>query len=110
MDLRMVFRIALRGPAPNKMRSSPTMPRLALRVCAGIAMVGVGEGAEQQVQQQIESFGTNPVFVSSGSPSRRPGGAHMGSWSVKTMTVDDMQAIEREIPLVSQCAPGVMSD
>src|SRR3990172_5645866 len=109
MDLRMVFRIALRALARNKMRSSLTMLGIVIGVCAVIAMVGVGQGAEQRVQQQIESFGTNTVFVSSGSPSRRPGGAHMGSWSVKTLTVDDMQAIEREIPLVRQCAPGVMS-
>src|SRR3990172_2339451 len=109
MDLRMVFRIALRALARNKMRSSLTMLGIVIGVCAVIAMVGVGQGAEQQVQQQIESFGTNTVFVSSGSPSRRPGGAHMGSWSVKTLTVDDMQAIEREIPLVRQCAPPVIS-
>ena len=109
MDFGMVFRVALRALARNKMRSSLTMLGIVIGVCAVIAMVGVGQGAEQQVQQQIESFGTNTVFVSSGSPSRRPGGAHMGSWSVKTLTVDDMQAIEREIPLVSQCAPGVMS-
>src|SRR3972149_5615927 len=108
MDFGMVFRVALRALARNKMRSSLTMLGIVIGVCAVIAMVGVGQGAEQQVQQQIESFGTNTVFVSSGSPSRRPGGAHMGSWSVKTLTVDDMQAIEREIPLVSQCAPGGM--
>jgi len=109
MDLRMVFRIALRALARNKMRSSLTMLGIVIGVCAVIAMVGVGQGAERQVQQQIESFGTNTVFVSSGSPSRRPGGAHMGFWSVKTLTVDDMEAIEREVPLVRQCAPGCMA-
>ncbi len=108
MDLRMVFRIALRALARNKMRSSLTMLGIVIGVCAVIAMVGVGQGAEQQVQQQIESFGTNTVMVSAGSPSRRPGGTRVGFWGVKTLTIEDMQAIEREVPLVRQCAPGCM--
>ena len=108
MDLRIVFRIALRALARNKMRSSLTMLGIVIGVTAVIAMVGVGQGAENQVQQQIESFGTNTVFVSAGTPARRPGGVRVGSWGVKTLVVDDMGAIEREIPLVGQCAPGAM--
>ena len=108
MEFRIVFRIALRALARNKLRSSLTMLGIIIGVCAVIAMVGVGQGAEAQVQQQIESFGTNTVFVSAGSPSRRPGGARAGFWSVKTLTIEDMQAIEREVPLVRACAPGTM--
>ena len=109
MDLGVIFRIALRALARNKMRSALTMLGIVIGVAAVIAMVGVGQGAENQVQQQIQSFGTNTVFVSAGSPSRRPGGARAGAWQVRTLVVDDMKAIEREIPLVRQCAPGTMS-
>jgi putative ABC transport system permease protein len=109
MDLTNVFRVAVRALGRNKMRSALTMLGIVIGVCAVIAMVGVGQGAENQVQQQIQSFGTNTVFVSAGSPSRRPGGARMGFWAVKTLTVDDMHAILREVPLVIDAAPGVMS-
>lgn len=109
MNLKTVFRIALRALARNKMRSALTMLGIVIGVSAVIAMVGVGQGAENQVQQQIESFGTNTVFVSAGSPARRPGGARRGHWAVKTLVVDDMRAIEREVPLVRACAPGTMT-
>jgi len=109
MELQTVFRIAVRALARNKMRSALTMLGIVIGVSAVIAMVGVGQGAENQVQQQIESFGTNTVFVSAGSPAARPGGARRGSWSVRTLVVADMHAIEGEIPLVRQCAPGTMS-
>ncbi|MBI4461820.1 MAG: ABC transporter permease [Acidobacteria bacterium] len=81
---------------------------IVIGVGAVIAMVGVGQGAENQVQQQIESFGTNTIFISAGSPSRGHGGMRFGSWAVKTLTVDDMDAILREVPLVRDAAPGVM--
>ena len=48
MDFRMVLRVALRALARNKMRSSLTMLGIVIGVCAVIAMVGVGQGAEQQ--------------------------------------------------------------
>ncbi len=107
MELRTVFRIALRALARNKMRSALTMLGIVIGVSAVIAMVGVGQGAENQVQEQIQSFGTNTVFVSAGSPAARPGGARRGAWAVNTLEVDDMRAIEREVPLVQKCAPGV---
>lgn len=109
MDLGMVFRIALRALARNKMRSTLTMLGIVIGVSAVITMVAVGQGAESQVQEQIKSFGTNTVFVSSGSPSRRRGGVRHGFGSVKTLTIADMEAIEREVPLVTKCAPGANS-
>ena len=109
MDLGMVFRIALRALARNKMRSTLTMLGIVIGVSAVITMVAVGQGAESKVQEQIKSFGTNTVFVSSGSPSRRRAGVRHGSGSVKTLTVADMKAIEREVPLITKCAPGANS-
>ncbi len=109
MDLGMVFRIALRALARNKMRSTLTMLGIVIGVSAVIAMVAVGQGAENQVQEQIKSFGTNTVFVSSGSPSRRRRGVRHGFGSVKTLKIADMEAIEREVPLIIKCAPGANS-
>ncbi len=109
MDVGIVFRIALRALARNKMRSALTMLGIVIGVSAVIAMVAVGEGAENQVQAQISSFGTNTVMISAGSPARRPGGVRQGFWSVKTLVTEDMEAMEREVPLIRQCAPGTMS-
>jgi len=105
----VTLRIALRALARNKLRSSLTMLGIVIGVGAVIAMVGVGQGAEQQVQEQIASFGTNTVWISSGSPSWRPGRVHRGFWAVKTLTVEDMAAIVEQVPLIREAAPGVFS-
>src|SRR5260370_19626893 len=52
-------------------------------------------------------MGTNAVFIAAGS--NRPGGARMGFWAVKTLTMDDLHAVLREVPLIRQAAPDVMS-
>jgi putative ABC transport system permease protein len=91
------------------MRSALTMLGIVIGVSAVIAMVAVGQGAENQVQQQIQSFGTNTILISAGSPAKRPGGARQGAWMVRTLVLEDMQAVQREVPLVTNCAPGTMS-
>jgi len=105
----VTLRIALRALARNKLRSSLTMLGIVIGVGAVIAMVGVGQGAENQVQEQIASFGTNTVWISAGSPSYRPGRVHRGPWAVKTLTAEDMEAILEQVPLIREAAPGVFA-
>ena len=107
MDFLNTFRIALRALARNKLRSSLTMLGIIIGVGAVIATVSIGQGAEYLVQQGIQSMGTNAVFIAAGSG--RPGGARMGFWAVKTLTLEDLDAIMREVPLIRQAAPAVMS-
>jgi putative ABC transport system permease protein len=104
MDLIAVARIAVRALARNKMRSSLTMLGIIIGVGAVIAMVGVGQGAQQQVQQQIAAMGSNILFVGSGTVTR--GGTHMGWGATKTLIYADMLAILRECPAVKAAAPG----
>ncbi len=107
MDFVVVLRIAMRALARNKLRSGLTMLGIIIGVGAVIAMVGVGQGANNQVQSQIANMGTNLLVVWAGSGSM--GGVRMGSTSVKTLTVEDMQAILRECTAVKAVAPGVNS-
>jgi putative ABC transport system permease protein len=104
MDLLAILRIALRALARNKMRSTLTMLGIIIGVGAVIAMVGVGQGAKQQVQQQIASMGSNMLFVGSGTVTR--GGMHMGWGATKTLVYEDMVAILRECPAARAAAPG----
>jgi putative ABC transport system permease protein len=104
MEFLATLRIALRALARNKMRSMLTMLGIIIGVAAVIAMVGVGQGAQQKVQDQIQAMGTNLLFVSSGSVNR--GGLHVGSGATKTLVEDDMKAILREVPTVAMAAPG----
>ncbi len=107
MDFMNTFRLALRALARNKMRSALTMLGIIIGVGAVIAVVSIGQGAQYMVQQGIQAMGTNVVFIAAGS--NRPGGTRVGYGGVKTLTVDDMNAILREIPLIKQAAPSVNS-
>ena len=107
MDVMAIIRIAMRALARNKMRSSLTMLGIIIGVGAVIAMVSVGQGAQQQAQQQIAAMGSNILFVGSGTVTR--GGMRMGSGATKTLIYDDMLAILRESPAVKAAAPGSQS-
>ncbi|MGH9602175.1 MAG: ABC transporter permease, partial [Terriglobales bacterium] len=103
-----IIRIAMRALARNKMRSSLTMLGIIIGVAAVIAMVGLGQGAQQEVQQQIAAMGSNMLFVGSGTVNR--GGLRMGWGQTKTLVYDDLLAIKRECPAVADAAPGTMTN
>jgi putative ABC transport system permease protein len=102
MDFRATLKIALRALARNKMRSMLTMLGIIIGVGAVIAMVGVGQGAQQAVQTQIASMGSNLLMIQSGSVNR--GGLMMGWGQTKTLVEDDAKAIAREVPAVAAVA------
>src|SRR6266571_7639918 len=56
-------RIALRALRVNRMRSALTMLGIIIGVAAVITMVGVGAGATERIQQQIQSIGSNLIIV-----------------------------------------------
>src|ERR671938_246737 len=63
MNVLMIIRIAFRALARNKTRASLTMLCIIIGVSAVIVMVSIGQGAQASVQAQIESMGTNLLFV-----------------------------------------------
>src|SRR5437868_12869160 len=104
MEFTSILRIAIRAMARNKMRTMLTMLGIIIGVGAVIAMVGVGRGAQQKVQDQIAAMGTNIVYVSAGSVNL--GGIRVGAGATKTLVASDVQAIVREVPAVANAAPG----
>src|SRR5207245_9503401 len=107
MDFWNTLRLALRALARNKLRSALTMLGIIIGVGAVIATVSIGQGAEYLVQQGIQSMGTNAVFIAAGSG--RPGGARLGSWAVKTLTIDHLHASLGEARPPQQAAPALAS-
>ncbi|MDX6497550.1 MAG: putative transport system permease protein [Blastocatellia bacterium] len=107
MDLLMIIRVAFRALVRNKMRAALTMLGIIIGVSAVIAMVSIGQGAQASVQAQIESIGTNLLFVSAGA--QNVGGVRSGTGDsgTNTLTVEDLDAIKREVPSVSMVTPTV---
>jgi len=107
MNLLMIIRVAFRALVRNKMRAALTMLGIIIGVSAVIAMVSIGQGASASVQAQIESIGTNLLFVSAGA--QNVGGVRSGTGDTgnQNLTVDDLEAIKREVPSVSMVTPSV---
>ena len=107
MDARATAAVALGAIGRNKLRSALTMLGVIIGVGSVIAMIALSSGARAAIDEQIESLGTNLVYVSSGS-SGRWGGVRGGVGTVTTLTVDDARAIT-ELPGVTRVSPGVRS-
>jgi macrolide transport system ATP-binding/permease protein len=90
----MVVGAAVQALARNKMRSALTMLGVFIGVAALIAMVSLGQGANAAVKKQIESLGTNLIVVMPGA--RTAGGVRGGLGSASTLTVKDVQTIQRD--------------
>ena len=96
----MIVTAALQAIFRNKMRSALTMLGVFIGVAALIAMVDVGQGANDAVKKQIERLGTNLIVVLPGASTS--GGARGGSGSASTLTVTDAVAIQRDGKSVAQ--------
>jgi len=105
MTIFTTLKVALRALNKNKMRSGLTALGIIIGVGAVIAMVGIGNGARAQVEAQVASLGQNVIQVSPGST--RSGGVRQGAESAVTLTVEDAEAIEEEIPDVVAVSPEV---
>jgi putative ABC transport system permease protein len=107
MKLFATLKVAARALKRNKMRTILTMLGMIIGVGAVIAMVSIGNGAKSQVEAQIASLGQNVILIFSGSFTR--GGVHSGGFGAGTLSVEDAQAIEREVPGVTIISPELRS-
>ncbi len=105
MRFASIIKVALRALRRNTMRSILTALGIIIGVGAVIAMVSIGNGAKAQVEAQVASLGQNVVSVFSGSTSS--GGSRGGWGSAPTLTVEDAEAIDREVPDIIGVSPEV---
>ncbi len=105
MRFGSIIKVALRALLRNTMRSILTALGIIIGVGAVIAMVSIGNGAKAQVEAQVASLGQNVITVFSGSMSS--GGMRGGWGSAPTLTVEDAEAIEREVTGIVGVSPEV---
>lgn len=101
----MTTRIALKALARNKMRTALTMLGMIIGVSAVITLVALGQGAQEMIEAAVRSSGTNLVTVNAGNFTM--GGVRGGVGAAASLTVDDVEAIKKEVPDVQFITPGV---
>ncbi len=100
------FRTSLDAIRSHRLRSSLTMLGILIGIAAVILTVGLGEGAQVQVESEINSLGTNLLVVSPGSSTAS--GVRGGAGSAATLTVDDADALSSHTvaPDIAGVAPS----
>ncbi len=94
MKFSKIIAEAWEGLARNKMRALLTMLGVIIGVAAVIIMMSVSAGTEATIAEQIQSLGTNLIFISS-SFSR--GGPQAQGSSSGSLTYDDAQALATQL-------------
>ena len=102
MNSLLIFRIAWRALAKNKMRAGLTVLGVVIGIAAVTTMVSLGQSASALVQSQFESLGTNVIIVFP-EGRRRQG---VSSQSVK-LSSKDSEAISKECPSILASSPIV---
>ncbi len=89
----------------NKIRSSLTMLGIVIGNASVIAMIGIGQAAQELASDQFESLGANTLFIIPGSRESR----RTSFDTPKTLILDDAKAIASQVPTVDEVAPQISS-
>jgi len=85
-----VVRVSFESLVANKTRSILTMLGVIIGVASVVALLALGNGAQASITGQIQSIGTNLIWVMPGSMTDRGPGA---ATAAQNLTTDDVQAI-----------------
>ncbi|MES2059709.1 MAG: ABC transporter permease [Patescibacteria group bacterium] len=87
----------------NKARSILTMLGIIIGIASVIAMISIGQGAQQSISANIASIGSNLVMIMPGA-ARSFGGPSAGRGSAQTLTVEDGEAIQNGVANIAAIA------
>ena len=105
MSLLTIVRVALKALGRNKLRTALTMLGMIIGVAAVVTMVGLGRGAQEEIEAQIRKAGPNLIRVRAGNFRR--GGISQGIGGAPTLTVADADAIRAQVPGVLHLSASV---
>ena len=87
------FLMAWASLIANKLRSLLTMLGIIIGVAAVIALVSIGNGVKQDIEDSISSLGSNLLVVLPGAP--RTPGARSSQGPMKSLKISDYEAIAK---------------
>ncbi len=103
-DIKESALMALDTLRANKLRSALTILGVSVGVVTVIFMVSIIQGLNRAFAEQVESLGSNTIFVSKFEPSfgRPPGQDEIHR---KDLTMEDAEALRREAPSIAGVSP-----
>ena len=99
MNITTLIREALNSITSNKVRSFLTMLGIFIGVGAVIAMMSIGEGAQNSITNSLSALGTQTLYLT-------PGNFTENVRNAQNLTNDDVAAISR-LDCVEIVAPTI---
>ena len=105
--------IAIEAVFANKMRSILTALGIIFGVAAVIAMLAIGNGAQQEILEQIKMVGVNNIVVTpiidagNGENGEEATGESQKKKFSPGLTLEDVEAIDKVVPTVNQASPEI---
>lgn len=103
-DIKESSKMALATLRANKLRSSLTILGVSVGVLTVLSMVSIIQGLNKTFAEQIESLGSNTIFIAKFEPSfgRQPGQEERQR---KELTIEDADAIREESKSIVGVSP-----
>jgi putative ABC transport system permease protein len=101
MSILESLRTAATGLTTNKMRAALTMLGIIIGVASVVALLSIGQGVEATISSQIQSIGSNLLFVVADQPEDATAPVYV--------TAEDAQALADpfNVPALAAVAPAV---
>ena len=106
MNITNLFKIALRAIAANKLRFFLTMLGIIIGVASVIAMLAIGQGSKQSIQQNIAEMGSNMIMIHPGQ-DRGPGGARQDASAMQSLKLKDYETLAEQTKYLAAISPNV---
>ncbi|HEX9976842.1 MAG TPA: ABC transporter permease [Dehalococcoidales bacterium] len=96
------------GLTTHKLRSFLTILGVVIGVASVITLMSIGKGATANILSRIQSMGANLITISPGASTF--GGVRGAVGGVRTLTLEDAEAISQEVSYISAIAPSYNSN
>ncbi len=103
MNLYNLLKISYEALLRNKARALLTMLGIIIGIASVIAMVSLGQSSQQNINNQLNSMGTNLISVQ--RQWQRRGAVNTGNTNTQSLTEHDVEAISRKAKNISMITP-----
>lgn len=105
MLIRVALSQAWKAIGRHKLRSGLSVLGICIGIAAVVCTVAIGNAGAIEIRRQLANLGENLVWVEAGG--RNIQGVRTGSQQTKTLVMDDLEAILREVPQIRSASPQV---
>lgn len=104
MIIKDLLQETISALASNKVRSGLTVLGIVIGIASVIAMISIGQGAQNSIQGSIEGLGSNLLIVQPGAAQAGRGFVSSGRGSGQSLNIDDIEAI-KDIEGIANISP-----